>query len=254
MGAIRWTGKGLKLVGELLSAEEMEAWLQAKGRDYLESRIKGITLKWAGGRYRAKRQIIGEVSASIGSDTFRSALAATLSVLPDTVEFVARRVEERRLQPFYDGSYPNWLAVVPRAVVQHEYSAEVVNRLKQSAELARFAAFPEIFLKVKAQRSEHSFFNGIHKSLPHECPSGRCFVIGLDVKFDWHLGADSGHYYCAGTSSIAPPREDRRLKREFLKESERRLEEAKVRLGALSTSDRAKASAIFRSPETGNDA
>ena len=97
MGAIRWTGKGLKLVGELLAAEEVEAWVQEKGKDYLKRQLQGLFLKWLFGRNRATSRVFSDISKSIDSDTFRSALAAALETLAGFIESWGEYVQKQKI-------------------------------------------------------------------------------------------------------------------------------------------------------------
>ena len=55
MGAVRWTGKGLKLIGELLEAKDVEGWIEEKGREFIEKKLAQLPVKWLAGRTRAKR-------------------------------------------------------------------------------------------------------------------------------------------------------------------------------------------------------
>jgi len=70
MPAIRWTGKGLKLIGGLLDTETFEAWAEAQGRQFIEDKVKTLTLKQLAGTTRAKRAVRSNASAAINSEPF----------------------------------------------------------------------------------------------------------------------------------------------------------------------------------------
>ena len=58
MGVIRWTGKRLKLVGQLLEADEVERWFEDKLKDLAEQMFQDTSVKWFRGRARARKRAI----------------------------------------------------------------------------------------------------------------------------------------------------------------------------------------------------
>lgn len=56
MGAIKFTGKAFKIVGEVLSADEVEQWIEQKGKRFLEECLKRTFISFAFGESLTQAQ------------------------------------------------------------------------------------------------------------------------------------------------------------------------------------------------------
>jgi hypothetical protein len=200
MSALRWTGKGLQLLGRILAAEEFEKWVTAEGEKVITAMIEKETLKQFGGRARAKRQLWKDAETALNSETFRSALKAEIEVLPSTLAGLARSLKKDGpkslwLSPKSFSLYDELVIAVPRTLVRHIYSSGLIEALKDSAELSRFMGFPTIYLQERAYESEDSFFALVEKERGYVCGNG--VILGVDRNFSWRLGGMRGHYYFA---------------------------------------------------------
>jgi hypothetical protein len=195
MGAIRWTGKGLQLLGGILCAEGVEAWLRDKGQSFLEDRARSIG--WWFPRRRARWRILAEVTSNVlTSETFCRRLQAELESLPMDIGRIASRLTEIGPKELVRDASLDWLAVVPRYLVQKLYENKIMTALLDSNELSRFPELPEVFLKRAARISEDSFFHHAHQT-PAPCGDSRhSFILGTDSKYGWDFDGIDGHYYC----------------------------------------------------------
>lgn len=233
MGAVRWTGKGLKLLGQILEAEEIEAWLEEKGRAFVEDTLTKLPVKWLGGRYRAKRRVVRDLRSSVEqSDTLRSSLQASLGRLPAALQNVAAHLRDKGPDQLGWKDFNHHLVVCPRGLVRQHYTRLVVQDLKDSVELARYEGLPDRFLVRMARQSEDSFFAEAASGSQRVLASA-WIVMGVDDDYGWNVGELNGHYYVGGTSQYKADLSEKRQRKELLTKLEPRLEVAKIALGKL---------------------
>jgi len=235
MGVVRWTAKGLKIIGQLLEAKEIEDWLEEKGKEFIETKLKEIPVKWIAGKTRAKNKIISEIHESVkNSETFQTSLEISLGKLPNALLDVAYHLRNNKFKSLcINISYKKDLIICPRGLVLEHFAKNVVDELKDSAELSRYVGLPERFLYNIAMQTENSFFIHLTKG-NQELLSGNNIAIGVDDNYGWNYSGIKGHYYAGSCEAYGTDFSDRKQKKEFVNEAELLLKKIKSKLGKLS--------------------
>ena len=235
MSTLKWTGKGLQLLGRLLAADEFEDWLLSEGKKFFTERFEIISFNWLFGKARSKKQLFQETLDSINSETFRIAMQGKLEKLPDIISSVGSQVKKNGPNELYEESSFKWIAVVPRVFVQQDYQIYLIKELSQAAELNKFQSFPEIYLGDRSIESEESFFKFVAEQGYYICNKG--IILGTDSVFDWQFTEIRGHYYYGRSDissyDLSKTKERKRLISD-LEEANRKL---KSRLGGLSIAE-----------------
>jgi hypothetical protein len=239
MGAVRWTAKGLIFIGQLLEAEEIENWLEQKGRELIEEKLRRLPAKWLAGRSRAKRRISSDLRNSVErNEAFHTSLKDSLGILPHVVLNVAGHFRSKGPKSLILlKGYKKDIVVCPRGFVRKHYVNIVINELKDSAQLSRYEGFPELFLKRTARQSEQSFFSDIAVGSQVTLPGNTNIIIAVDDDFGWNMDGVDGHYYIGGCDAYGTDLSHKKQRKELLKELATAVKEIKIRLGKLSTKD-----------------
>lgn len=234
MGAVRWTGKGLKLIGQILEAEEVERWLEGKGRELVEEKLKEISVKWLAGRRRAKSKAAAEVRSTVeNAETFMASLESSLASLPSAVLNVAGHLQKNGPETLVSSDFSRYLTVCPRGLVREHYIRSVVKELKDSAELSRYEGLPERFLRRVAGESEEAFFRSVAQGSREPLPGNDSLILGVDDDFGWRVEGINGHYYVGKRSMYGTDLREKGQRKELEEELEPELAKMKVKLGKL---------------------
>jgi len=231
MAAIRWTGKGLKLIGELLDTAAFEDWAESKGRQLLEDKFKTLTLKSLFGTYRAKRAVYSDASAAINSDAFKAALENQLIRLPALLLQIAEHIYHKGPRRLYWSDYKYQVVVCPRGLVRQHYVNSVVTALENSAELSDFVGLPAAFLERTASTAEGEWFDGISSPIP--LPNNHSAVLGVDASHGWNCYGKDGHFYVALAPSYKVNVNEKKEMRELVDHTAKLLSQSKVALGEM---------------------
>ena len=200
MGKLKWTGKGLKILGDILEKGDLEDWLIGQGAALVKQKFETLTARWWCGRARAKSSVSTDVANAVNSDAFTSALQQHLESLPAHAAKVAVRLSSISPDVLHKQQYPYWTVAVPRWVVRAVYTKEILKDLGASKELARFTGLPQSLLARIAGRAEESFFTHLLDSKDITIIGTNAGICGVDRNFAWN--GDCGHYYVAGTDSL----------------------------------------------------
>jgi hypothetical protein len=235
VGALRWTGKAFQLVGELLAADAFEEWVEAEGKAFVEERLKGMVLKGFRGRARARNALRHEMQGALArSDLLQAAITRHLDRLPALLQQAGRFMSMEKAAHFRASGYGKYVVAVPRALLVNEIRVVMREALSNSRELDRFTGFPTIFLERKADAGEKVLFDWLAKEAPVGIHENSAIVMGTHSDFDWMLGRPFGHYYVAYSNSSL---EDKKARKELIKDLKEPLETLKVQLGSLSSED-----------------
>ena len=233
MGAIRWTGKGLKLAGQILEAEEIEKWLESQGKQFLQEQLRSVSAKWFAGEWRAKRLASTKIRSSVEQgDTFRASLESELQSLPNAILDVAGHLREHGPKRLVVSDYPYDIVTCPRGLVREHYAKQIVGELKDSAELARYQGFPEPFLRRVALESEAAFFQDVENGNVPPLSKDNV-ILAVDEDFGWNVGGVNGHYYVAEESRYSVDLSKRRERKTIVERTEKLLRSVRVELGKL---------------------
>jgi hypothetical protein len=231
MAAIRWTGKGLKLIGELLDTEAFEDWAASKGRQLIEDKFKTLTLKSLFGTYRAKRAVYSDASAAINSDAVKAALENQLIRLPALLLQIAEQIYHKGPRKLSWSDYPYQVVVCPRDLVSQYYVNSVVTALENSAELSNFTGLPAAFLKRTASTAEDEWFNDISSPIP--LPNHHSAISGVDASHGWNCYGKDGHFYVALAPSYKVDVNEKKGMRDLIDHTAKLLSQSKVALGEM---------------------
>lgn len=215
MSAVRWTGKGLKLLGSILENKEVEEWLEEKGQEIVERHLENLVVKSVAGQKRAVKSARSTIIDDITrSRTLNSAIAKELEYLPALVGSVSYNIYNRGPAFYHHSKASNYAVACPRAPIQRIYVNHVVGTLENSAELRRYEGLPRRFLSRIALQSEGAFFSRVRK-LKHGVllPGGNSVLIDVDESYEWGYKRSRGHYYVIGTNKYGAKVEERDKKR-----------------------------------------
>ena len=65
MSVIKWTAKGVRLSGPVMTREDMEAWLRSRGHKAFQNTVDRFPASWFLGGYRARQKIFLSLSTSV---------------------------------------------------------------------------------------------------------------------------------------------------------------------------------------------
>lgn len=233
MSVIKWTAKGVRLSGPVMTREDMDAWLRSRGHKAFQNTVDRFPASWFLGEYRARQKIFLSLSTSVNdSHPLRERLQAGLAKLPALIGAASARIE--RVGPRTLGASNNagWLVVVPRALVRKVYRRALVKGMSHSSDLAELPGVLSLLLARKTLESERLFFEMVKKQ-GHYVNSTTGMIFGVDANFDWQWGGVAGHYYygeCTRLDKLLTKRKDRVR---FQANMKRGLEQMKVEIGVL---------------------
>ena len=239
MGMVKWTGEGFKLLGNLLTNETVEGWLQSQGKELAERILKDMTAKWFFGHMRARRQVKRTVLSEVNSSKpLRMALNDTINKLPSVIRGLALTVEKMGIEELIlKVSTFRKLIVVPRALVLNGFTLTLLEDFSDAAELKRFQALPDHFLRKQATEAEQVFCDQLLGDGAGVLVGKKGIILAADDQFDWHLRNIPGHYYYAYDDSYSTELTKRSERKEFLSDLKHALDEKMVQLGKLTTTE-----------------
>jgi hypothetical protein len=247
MGVIRWAGKGLELIGRILTMEDVEAWLENEGKGLVKKRLEALAVKWLFGKRRAKSKAFSDISENVNSsEPLRLALKRSLEKLPPLIGALADHIKTKGPKQLLESNFPLGVVVVPRALVQNEYELILLTDLAEAAELSRFSGLPQLFLKDEAKKSEFAFFEMMKRGEIYTLPDRKTVLLDVDPDFDWHLTRSKGHYYCGHSDRFNVDLTHRGERKEFLEEIQTLLNQRKTKIGYFTPEEIETIAAEFR--------
>lgn len=237
MAMIRWTGKGLKILGEILDSDSVENWMKNQGKKSLEDKLKSIPSKWFAGQARAERGLRKDIEESLGgSGAFRAALKATLEKLPTVLLVIANEIVKANVSDLMisDNLQRNYIVACPRGLVTHLYTQHVLACLKDAAGLQEYTGLREVLLTRAAVTSEESYFSSKGGGSPSLGQRGE--TLDTDEDYPWNIGRRNGHYY-VGLTGISRGLGDKPTMKEFRAFCSDNLEQIKVQIGKLTSKE-----------------
>ena len=196
MGAIKWTGKAFKLVGRILTAEDLEEWMENEGKAFLEDRIASTSHKWFRGKARAVKGIENEViDLTKKSDAFKEALNNSLERLPLVIARTGDKFQGNAPVHLFEKSNMDWILALPRVVVRMAYRQIIIDELSDVAELSEYPGLASVVLGHRADEAESAFFKKNLKNKEYLCDPDGYVLVGGDGKYQWLPDEESGHYY-----------------------------------------------------------
>lgn len=234
MGVLNWTEGGFEIIGNLLTAEEFEDWLQYEGKQFLQDKLEKTKLKWLFGESRAKSKGYNEVSGVINkSESLKLAFKKSFDKLPEIVNAWIYEIKSRRIKLLIKNDFSKGVVAIPRILIYNNFQSSVVQSLSDSAELSRYEGLPKHFLLERATEAENSFFNNISNNEIFILPNNRTAIIGNDDVYDWHFKEMKGHYFCAYLESYNSDLSNRKQREKFESEISPMLKQVKTDLGYL---------------------
>ena len=237
MGVIRWTAKGLKIVGEILDSDNVEKWIKNQGQEFLKKKLIDMPGKWFAGQARAEHGLRKEIEESLGgSEAFRAALSATLEQLPTVLLVIANEIVKANISDLMisDNLQRNCIVVCPRGLVTHLYMQHVLSSLKDAAGLHKYTGLRDVLLNQAAVASEESFFSKKGGS-PRLGQRGE--ILATDRDYPWSFLQRNGHYYVGLTGQLSKGLTDKPTAKEFRAFCSDNLGAIKVRIGKLTLQD-----------------
>lgn len=197
MGTIKIAGKGFEILGKILQADEIEQWVEAKGKEIVESKFQDLSLKWFRGKARAKSKAIREIkedTTAASTDAFRGLMETSLNKFSALLVDSAQTLRQKN-GLYETAGYSSWEGVVavPRCYILEVFKRSLVRDVGGSAQFEKFEGLPEIFLARSARDAEEAFASKCGRGVSLDNPDW--MVIGVDMTWDWFLGEPIGHYY-----------------------------------------------------------
>jgi hypothetical protein len=235
MGNITWTKKGLRLDGEILDSKSVEKWIQEKGQDIVEEKLKTLPAKWLAGRTRARRRIRTELLKDVSrSKNLQNAIQESLSRLPDVIFDVTQQIEFRKISNLLRIGADFTITACPRGVIVRSYLSKIFEDLSEFDELERYESFFDFFLGGLAVKSENNFFKFKRKMLSN---GGRSAVVDINRDYNWNIDGYNGHYYvCFFRWKIDVPTE-KKARKMLENYSRDKIGDIEINLGSLSKTE-----------------
>lgn len=240
MGAVRLAGKTLKIAGGMLDTDEVEDYILDRGGELVEKAFVQLPVKFLAGKARAKKRAIKVLMRAINdSEALRTAVENSLNKLP---LLIVSRTEDIRLKGpealVRNEPYDHYVVACPRGVVLQKYELQLLNDLRNSAELADYAGLPEVFLKRLALESEQAYFDSASGGNQLILPEANHLIFDTDATFRWDLKELNGHYYVGYVMGYSVNFEKKGLRNEFVADIAPSLKSLKVALGKMSYDER----------------
>jgi hypothetical protein len=235
MGVLKWTGETFNIVGRVLTAEDVERWLENGGRGYLEAGEKDLKASWFRGKPRVRDKVLAATGDATGSNgALASALRDCLNRIPGVISNRVDQITKKGDSALFKRNAVGVAVVVPRALVQDRYVRFVCSELGAAASMTEYVGLSEVFLRKRALEAESQFFHSLVKKPPFVLPSKRGLIHSVDSDFDWRTWDTHGHYYIAYGTADKPDLTKRGKRKEFISKIEPALNHIQVSLGKLS--------------------
>lgn len=198
MGVIKWTGKAFQFAGRILTADEVEQWLENEGKRLLEERVSNMSKKWLFGKARAKKSIKREaLEVTNSSQAFKNSLNNVLNSLPKIISSIGDNLKIGAPEVLYEENNSDWVLAIPRSFVRSKFKDIVIAELANSAELSDYPGLATSLLRDASENAEDAFFNKISQENDFICDPEGYVLVGADRNYKWSKSELSGHYYLA---------------------------------------------------------
>jgi hypothetical protein len=173
------------------------------------------------------------------------ALNDSLNKLPKIIRGLALTIEDKHIDVLTKTSTFQKLVVVPRALVVNDFTITLLEDLADAAELKRFHALPDHFLRKQATLAEEAFRDQLAKDGAWAVVDEKGLIVGADNQFDWHLQNIPGHYYYGYNDRYSTDLTKRLERKELLSKLWPWLDGKMVQIGKLTNAEIDKTAEYF---------
>lgn len=187
-----------KIVGQVLTKAVFKEWVDKEGKVVLHDFFKSKKFRWFFGRRRARRTLHLAAKKALAPRTpFALLLEHHINQLPIIIRKIGLIIKNKGYKDLYSADSSKALLVIPRGIVQHDFTRYLLKELTDAPQLASFWELSKHVLTNASQEAERAFFDNFIKGRTCPDPEGRGLLIGADADFEWKLNGMNGHYYFA---------------------------------------------------------
>ncbi|NIO28560.1 MAG: hypothetical protein GTO29_08405 [Candidatus Latescibacteria bacterium] len=198
MNALQFKKDEFKVTKQLLSREWFQKWLEEEGTSVLYDLMKYTRIRWFFGKRRAKRSLYRSAKKALKPRTpFVLKLEKHLNQLPNIIRKIGIVIKREGFKDLYSADSTQALVVVPRGIVQHDFTRHLLKELADADDLSGFWGLSKRILKEIATESEQLFFEHLTKGKHFVDPDCKGVFLEADPAYAWRLNEADGHYYYA---------------------------------------------------------
>jgi hypothetical protein len=205
MGAVRIVGKTFKVVGELLTAEAVENWVEEKIEEYVIGRVKDAASN-AARRSQAQQKLASVLDVA---GPFHVALENSLGQLSQFCLEAATEIALSGVPCLVERtSGADYVVAVPRDLISRRFQKFIVDEFKESVQLSEFAGLAETALATAARDAEIAQFEAAVAARSPTELSTKAIIVDTESSALWHDSDLRGHYYITNSilAKYAPDR------------------------------------------------
>jgi len=178
-----------------LDGRALSDWVVHEGRAVHQELYQRTSARWFFGKLRARQALVQKARHALSpGGQFANEAERMLAQLPSVVRAVAAAIQKRGHRDLVTVEHERSLIVIPRAVVQSDFRAHLINELETET-LRGFPGLARRALSALALEAEIALFNDLARGREHVDESRRGALLGVDSDFRWRLGSVDGHYY-----------------------------------------------------------
>lgn len=198
MPMLKWKRTEFVVVGEILTRNMYDVWVDEDGRAALRDAVRRTPNRWFFGNRRARGLLHKEAKIAFGPrGTFAGMMKKQLDQLPVLVRGCAIVIRRRGYQPLNTVDGNRGLCVVPRGVLLNDFKAQLTRDLIDLPQVRAFQGLTERVIRAAAVEAEAILFDFLDKNNTLVDATGRGVIVGVDRDFRWKINGVDGHYYYA---------------------------------------------------------
>ena len=225
---------GFKIVHQIMTPATFNEWVNEEGMIVLCDILKHKKCRWFFGKKRARKTLNQAAKTALKPlSPFAILLEQQLNQLPIIIRKIGLVIQRRRYKDLYSADANKALLVIPRGIVQHDFSKYLLKELSNVPQLAGFWGLSKRILKNVSVETEQLFFDLFIKGQQCTDPEGKGILLGVDPNYGWKLNGMDGHYYFAYYKRQDEALKKRKALNQFKSEMEEVLLGQKIHLKRL---------------------
>jgi hypothetical protein len=244
---LKWNGKEFKFAGRLLNSHVFSAWAGDEGRRVFEAALSAKRFRWFFGRWRVRRALFADAKRLLRpGQAFPGALKETLDEFPMLLRKLGIVIKRKAHRDLFSADGTKALVVVPRGVMQHEFTVFLIDKLAAHHSLSPYPGLARRIVREAAIEAEKLFFKAAQKGRAFVIPGGDSVILDVDPEYGWRLNGIDGHYYCAYAGKTGKDLNKRGDLRRFRSEMDEVLKGQRIYLKRLTRREIESVAGAFR--------
>jgi hypothetical protein len=187
-----------RIVNSILTKEFFTEWIGKEGKIILNGIFQSKKCRWFFGWKRARRTLFRSARKALNPQApFVILLAHHLNQMPIIIRNIGLIIKRKKYKDLYSADSTRALVVIPRGIVQNDFTRYLLNELTEAPQLEKFLGLSSRILKKAASDAERVLFHFISKGGTCPDPEGQGILMEADSDYGWKLNGMNGHYYYA---------------------------------------------------------